>query len=244
MNDPTSHGEAGLKAVFERLSQGSEVGRAPLGAIVVSGRRQRHTRRALLGVSAVAVAAVLGGGGWLAAQTNSAGTTATPMAPPSVTTTKAPSSPKDPPFPIFRTFPEHSGKIGGVPWTLGLVHAGGTSCTAVVAATGPDTGAAGMFGCDEHSSGGGASTTGFLIDAPSGHGSVGWVIIGQVEANVKSVDCVWKGVPYSAPAFRLPGLTQTYFAVGLPGTPPTGHSSTSQITLRDAQGKDVGTAAF
>ncbi|MCM2416522.1 hypothetical protein [Streptomyces sp. RKAG293] len=51
-----------------------------------------------------------------------------------------------------------------------------------------------------------------MIDAPSGHGSVGWVIIGQVSASVKSLDCVWKRVHYSSPAFRHPGLTQTYFA--------------------------------
>ncbi|MCZ4101886.1 hypothetical protein G3I60_06625 [Streptomyces sp. SID13666] len=258
MNDPTSPTEDGLKAVFERLSQDSEVGRVPLGAIVTSGRRQRRTRRALLGLSAVAVATVLGGGGWLAAQANSAGTTATPMSPPaattpkapaiprpSITTTKAPRTPQDPPFPIYRTFPEHSGKIAGVPWKLGLVHAGGgTSCTAVVAATGPDTGTAGMFGCDQQpaNSDGGVSTTGYTIDAPSGHGSVGWVTIGQVSPSVKSVDCVWKGVHYSTPTFRLPGLTQTYFALGLPGTQGTDHSS--EIKLRDAQGKEIGTAPF
>ncbi|MCM2424852.1 hypothetical protein [Streptomyces sp. RKAG337] len=257
MNDRTSLDESGLKAVFERLSQESDVGRVPLGAIVTSGRRQRRTRRALLGLTAVAVATVLGGGSWLAAQPNSAGTTATPMSPPAatskdpaaprpgVTTTKPPRTPNDPPFPIFRTFPEHSGKIAGVPWKLGLVHAGGgTSCTAVVAATGSDSGTAGMFGCDQQpvGSGGGVSTTDYTIDAPSGHGSVGWVIIGQVSTNVKSVDCVWKGVSYSSPAFQLPGLTQTYFALGLPGSPGTDHSS--QIKLRDAQGKEIGTAPF
>ncbi|MFI9100909.1 hypothetical protein ACIGXA_10300 [Streptomyces fildesensis] len=259
MNDPTSPEESGLKAVFERLSEESEVGRVPLGAIVTTGRRQRRTRRTLLGLTtAVAVATVLGGGGWLAAQANSAGSTATPMSPPAATTSKAPTTPRpsvattkpprapnDPPFPIYRTFPEHSGKIAGVPWKLGLVHAGGgTSCTAVVAATGPDTGTAGMFGCDQQpaNSGGGVSTTDYMIDAPSGHGSVGWVIIGQVSANVKSVDCVWKGVHYSSPAFRLPGLTQTYFALGLPGAPGTDHSS--EIKLRDAQGNEIGTAPF
>lgn len=165
---------------------------------------------------------------------------------PSITTTKAPPTAQDPPFPIYRTFPEHSGKIAGVPWKLGLVHAGGgTSCTAVVAATGPDTGTAGMFGCDQqpaNSNDGGVSTTGYTIDAPSGHGSVGWVTIGQVSPSVKSVDCVWKGVHYSTPTFQLPGLTQTYFALGLPGTQGTDHSSA--IKLRDAQGKEIGTSPF
>ena len=246
MNDPTNLDENSLGAVFELLSQASNAGGPPLAAIVAEGRRRRRARRVRQGLAAGTALVVVGGGGWLVGETTASPTVVTAVAGPATSGPSRPaasptSSSSTPHYTMFETFPQWSGTISGVHWTLGVAHpGGGDSCTAVVAGVGRVTGDAAIFGCDQGpvEPVGGVGTTGFQISAPSGHGYVGFVTIGQVNKAVKTVDCLWKGVHQTVPTFRIKGLNQTYFAVGVPDTSvnPTNPS----CTLLDAQGKNVG----
>ena len=243
MSEHTELDEGTLGMVFEQLSQEAGVGAPPLAAIVAQGRRRRATRRAWQAAAGVTAGVVLAGGGWLAGQASAGPTRTQPMAaPPATRATPTPSSSAtSPKYTMTKIYPQWSGTISGVHWNLGVTDPdSGGSCTAVVAGVGRIAGDAAIYGCDQGplSSPGQSATTGFLIPAPSGHGYVGFVTIGQVNKKVASVNCLWRGKHQTVPTFHLPGLIQTYFAIGVPDT--SSSPTNPACTLLNAQGKDVG----
>ena len=230
-----------LGAVFERLSQDITAGEPPFEAIMFQAQRRRRNRRARQVSVLLVGAVVLTGGGWLAGHrtTGSVQAVSVPV-PSSASATPVGTSRALPSYSMTQTFPQWSGTISGVHWTLGVVHpGGGTSCTSVAAGVGTTVRDTAIFACDqgELSGPGRLSTTGYTILPPTGHVPVGTVTVGQVNKAVKSVDCTWKGKHYTGSTFQPPGLRQTYFALGLADT--SAGATLSECKLLDAHGADI-----